>query len=111
MKKKIAIVNFVLMLSVLFAVSYQSLHFFSHHTHSETSTISKESKVLLSKIISEKEDCPVCDFKFASFLSPEVTTYSLYPSILEIPYQYSNNENITILNRNSFYLRGPPALV
>ncbi|WP_152640763.1 hypothetical protein [Flavobacterium sp. 316] len=112
MKKKIVIVNFILMLSVLFAVSYQSLHTFSHHSHKEIKSISsEESKGVFAKIISDKESCPVCDFKFASFLSPEIFTYSLFPPVLEIPYLYSNNNNITILNRNSFYLRGPPTLI
>lgn len=110
MKKKIAIVNFVLMLAVLFAVSYQSLHFFSHHSHRDNDT-DKGVKVFSSKILFEKEECPVCDFKFASFLSPEIFTYSLFPPVLEIPYLFGNNTIVTILNRNSFYLRGPPAFV
>ena len=54
--------NFGLMLAVLFAVCYQSVHAFSHsikqdseHDHSH----SKSNKNLVYKI-SEKEDCPVC---------------------------------------------------
>lgn len=109
MKKKIALLNFIWMLSVLFAVSYQSLHTFSHHKHEEFTTIS--SKKTFTKTISEKEDCPVCDFKFASFLSPEVFTFTFFPPHFEIPYQFKSNEICLIFEGNSSYLRGPPSLV
>jgi hypothetical protein len=108
MKKKFALLNFIWMLSVLFAVSYQSIHAFSHHTHYENSLrASKE----LKKNISEKEDCPVCEFKFASFLSPEVFTFSFFPLHFEIPYGFSIQENFYSFCGSLFAQRGPPRLV
>lgn len=109
MKKKFGILNFILMLSVLFAVSYQSLHTFSHHKHEETKPVSLEKT--FTKNLSEKENCPVCDFKFASFLSPEVFTYSLFIPFYEIPYQFKSNEICLTFEETSNYLRGPPTLV
>ena len=109
MKKKIALINFFLMLSVLFAVSYQSLHIFSHHTQEEL--ITTTSKKTFTKTISEKEECPVCDFKFANFLSPEIFTYSFFPSHYEIPYTFSVKENFSIFCGSLFSTRGPPNLV
>ena len=109
MKKKFAILNFILMLSVLFAVSYQSLHAFSHHKHKEINSISSE-KTFTQNLL-EKEHCPVCDFKFASFLSPEVFTYSLFIPFYKIPYQFDKKEFFLIFEGSAHYLRGPPALV
>ena len=109
MKKKLAILNFILMLSVLFAVSYQSVHTFSHHKHEETKSISSEKT--FTKNISEKEHCPVCDFKFASFLSPEVFSFTFFPPHFDIPYQFSVNENFNSICDCLFSPRGPPYLV
>jgi hypothetical protein len=109
MKKKFGILNFILMLSVLFAGSYQSLHTFSHHKQEETKSVSSEKT--FTKNISEKEHCPVCDFKFANFLSPEIFTYSFFPSHYEIPYTFSVKENLSIFCGSLFSPRGPPTLV
>lgn len=109
MKKKFAILNFILMLSVLFAVSYQSLHTFSHHKHEEIKSVSSE-KTYTQNLL-EKEHCPVCEFKFASFLSPEVFTFSFYPPYFEIPYQFSVKENFNSFYESLFSPRGPPFIV
>ena len=107
MKKRFAYINIVLMLSVLFAVSYQSIHTFTHHSHEEKTS----SFVEKTKTFSEKENCPVCDFKFASFLSPEVFTYTFFPPHFEIPYQFSNKENFSSFCGSLFSSRGPPTIV
>lgn len=112
MKKKIAILNFGLMLSVVLAVSYQSLHIFIHHYHIEKAVVSLEkTNANFSKAITEKQDCHTCDFKFASFLSPEISTYSLFFPFNEIPYEFNSKENCTSINKSTFHLRGPPYLV
>ena len=109
MKKKFALLNFILMLSVLFAVSYQSLHTFSHHKHEETRSVSSEKT--FTKNFSEKENCPTCDFKFASFLSPEVFTFTFFQPHFEIPYLFAKKENFNSFCGSLFSTRGPPILV
>ncbi len=101
------------MLTVLFAVCYQSVHTFSHsikedseHYHSH----SKSSKNLVYKI-SEKEDCPICDFKFAAFLSPSYLHFTFNPPFYKIPYNFKSNEICPKFKGNSTYLRGPPYLI
>jgi hypothetical protein len=113
MKKKLQFMNLGLMLAVLFAVCYQSVHAFSHsikqdaeHYHSH----SKSNKNLIYKI-SEKEDCPVCDFKFVAFISSETLQIEFLSSFIKIPYQFNSNETLITFKGNSFYLRGPPILV
>jgi len=111
-KKKLAILNVILMLSVLFAVSYQSLHAFSHHnemiSNSSEHRDSPHSK--FKKVISEKEDCPICDFKFTSFLSPEIFTYTLFSPFKISPYSFSIKEATSFFCGSLFAHRGPPVL-
>lgn len=100
------------MLSVVLALSYQSLHAFFNHSHPKKEIVSLKKKgITFSKTISEKQECHTCDFKFTSFLSPEIFTYSFFFPFEEIPYQFKSKENSTAFYKNSFYLRGPPYLV
>lgn len=106
--------NLFLMLAVLFAVSYQSIHTFSHDHHLKTACCDDSYHPTFKtseKTITESNDCPVCEFKFAVFLSPEVLHFNFIPSFYEIPYQFSNNESCITFEGNSCYLRGPPILV
>jgi hypothetical protein len=102
------------MLAVLFTVCYQSVHAFSHEHHL-TSSCYDDSHHFTNKTsentVAESDDCPLCDFKFAAFLSPELLHFECIPSFYEIPYQFNNTESIRSLEGNSFYLRGPPAFI
>lgn len=101
------------MFSVVLALSYQSLHAFLNHSHPKKEIVSlkKTAATTFSKIISEKQECYTCDFKFTSFLSPEIITYSFFFPFEEIPYQFKSKENSTTFYKNAFHLRGPPYLV
>ncbi len=102
------------MLAVLFTVCYQSVHAFSHEHHLKTECCDDTHHLTFKsseKTVTESEDCPVCDFKFAAFLSPELLHFECIPSFYEIPYQFNNTESIRSLEGNSFYLRGPPAFI
>jgi len=113
-KKKLLYMNLFLMLAVLFAVSYQSIHIFSHDHHLKTECCDDSHHLsfkISEKTFTESEDCPVCDFKFAAFLSSEVLHFDLIPSFYEIPYQFNSKETSITFEGNSFNLRGPPVLV
>lgn len=111
MKKKYALLNLGLMLAVLFAVCYQSLHAFSHTISNDFEYHdSKSGKTLVHKI-SEKEDCLVCDFTFASFLSPEVFTFNFYPPFYSVTYTFSTPENVIAFSGSLYSLRGPPLFI
>lgn len=114
MKKKLLHINIVLMLAVLFAVSYQSIHIFSHEHHVKSECCDDSHHLTFKtseKTLTESDDCPVCDFKFAAFLSPEVLHFDFIPSFYEIPYQFNSNESCITFEGNSFYLRGPPVFM
>ncbi len=116
MNKKLIHINIVMMLAVLFATCYQSIHIFSHEIHNETthhccndSTLIKSNKIQKTSF-SEKEDCPVCDFKFAGFLSPEIYVFELKSSFFEIPYSFKYKAHELNFKYNTNFLRGPPCL-
>jgi hypothetical protein len=113
-KKKLLYTNIFLIVAVLFAVCYQSVHSFSHEHHhlNERCAESHHFTFKVSeKTIAESNDCPICDFKFVVFLSPEVIQFDFITSYYEIPYQFNSNESCITADGNSFYLRGPPVLV
>jgi hypothetical protein len=111
MKKKLQFINLGLMLAVLFAVSYQSLHAFSHQVNEDFEYHQSKSNKNLVYKISEKEDCPVCDFKFAAFLSPEVFTFKFTPFYQNVTYLFSIPENIIAFSGSLYSLRGPPNFI
>jgi hypothetical protein len=111
MKKKYALLNLGLMLAVLFAVCYQSLHAYSHSLNNDFDyDHSKSNKNLVHKI-SEKEGCSVCDFTFASFLSPEVSSFEFISLYQNVRYLFSIPENVMAFSGSLYSLRGPPILV
>lgn len=115
MKKKFIHINLIMMLAVLFATCYQSIHVFSHEIHNETSHHCCDDEILLTKNIhktsfSEKEDCPVCDFKFAGFLSPEIYVFGPQFPFFEIPYSFNYETQIVDFKFSTNCLRGPPCL-
>jgi hypothetical protein len=113
-KKKLLHINIGLILAVLFAVCYQSVHALSHEHQLKTECCDDTHHLPFKsseKTVTESEDCPVCDFKFAAFLSAEVFHFDFIPSFYEIPYQFNSNESCITADGNSFYLRGPPVLV
>lgn len=98
------------MLTVLFAVSYQSLHTLSKHKH-DFSCHKKDIKNnnTFKKTISEKEDCLVCEFKFTIFLKSEILSFKHYTFFKESPYSFSVKEATSFFCGCLFSLRGPPS--
>jgi hypothetical protein len=113
-KKKLLYINISLMLVVLFAACYQSVHAFSHEHHLKTACCDDSHHLTFrsfEKKVTESEDCPVCDFKFAAFVTPEIFHFEFIPSFYEIPYQFNSTETCITFEGTSFYLRGPPIFI
>lgn len=102
------------MLTVLFTVSYQSIHAFSHPQNLVQEYCKKNCNSEIkkhNKSFTEKEDCTICDFKFVAFVATDLIQFTFFPPFYAIPYQLNSNETCVTFNGNSFYLRGPPTLV
>ena len=110
-KKKLLHMNLFLMLAVLFAVSYQSIHTFSHDHHVKSECCDDSHHLTFKtseKTFTESDDCPICDFKWAAFLSPERFQYTLFVPSESIPYLDAITKNEKTSQVSFFYLRGPP---
>lgn len=112
MKKKLIVLNCFLMLSVLFSVSYQSIHAFSHHHHNVSCDNNhKSEEIAFKKTISEKEECPICDFKFTSFLKADFFSFTFHSPFKQSPYSFSVKEATSFFCGSLFLHRGPPSQI
>lgn len=98
-------------LAILFAICYQSLHIFTddaHHFHDDTAQKCSTSKTQFSQ--DNHNDCPVCDFEFAAFLSTEIFTFDF----INPPHKFHfSNSYESIVKEKEFLFfshRGPPVV-
>lgn len=109
MKRKIAILNLVLMVVVQFTIAYKSFHAFSHHLEPKAHTEhSHGAKALVSA--HSHEECSVCDFHFDFFIAPQQFFLKLGFPYTHIPYKYNSIEGYASFTGSLFALRAPPAL-
>lgn len=107
-RKRQILLNVTLAIAILFAICYQSLHVFfekSHQFHDEL-TVVNTSKTYLSQ--DNHEDCPVCDFEFAAFLSTEIFTFDFINP--QHNFHFSNIYESIVKEKEflCFSHRGPP---
>jgi hypothetical protein len=110
MQKNYVKYNVLMALAILFAICYQSLHIFTdeaHHFHDEV-TQEHTSKTHLSP--DNHEDCPVCDFEFAAFLSTEIFTFDFINP--QHKFHFSNAYESIVKEKEFLYFshRGPPVV-
>lgn len=111
-KKGLIVTNLFLMLIVLFAVSFQSIHAFEHHINEDETHHHRENNLhSFTKQFSESDDCLVCEFKFATFLKSEIFSFKFYIPFKENPYSFSIKEAESFFCGSLFSLRGPPKLI
>ena len=84
------------MIAVLFAVSYQSVHIFSHENHSLSN-------------VSDSTDHHVFKTYDTSYSASD--DFDFIHSFYEIPYLLYSNEAIHAFEKSVCFLRGPPSLV
>lgn len=109
MFRKYVKINIALALLLLFVVCYQSLHIFldtsSHHVHESSTT---DVAYVFKKVITEKDECPVCEFEFAAFLSSEVFTFNF----VKPPFKFHFIDSYQSIVKDKEFLffshRGPP---
>lgn len=88
------------------------MHIFLHHHHVEHhgEHSHKTENFHNDYTTSVKEKCAVCDFKFATFLSTEIFTFSFYSPFKQSQYSFSIKENDSFFVGSLFSHRGPPVL-
>src|SRR6187402_2418836 len=116
MKKKLAIINFILMLTVVGAMLFQSIH---SYEHLEEELSVKEclhnldgNKSVITHHHHHLDNCFVCEFTFAHFISPDIQSFSFARVAIATKYTFTYSREITQFFRGSlFSLRGPPDFI
>ena len=114
MKKKIAILSSIFIVSVLFSILFQSIHSYKHFAEQRL------EKKCLHKYNSDKEithkhhsleHCFVCDISIGNYITPEFQALQVYFGNTTIPYFLTFSENITAFSGSNYSLRGPPQFI
>lgn len=112
MKNKIVITNVFLMMSVLFAILFQSFDSYKHleEQFSEIQCHHKHqgSNSEITHQHHNFDHCAVCDFTFSNFIAAENYFYCLRFSHSETPYFSTDSETPSRFSGSSYSLRGPP---
>ncbi|MBF2707461.1 hypothetical protein [Flavobacterium soyangense] len=115
MKKKVAILNSLLMFAVLFAILLQNVHSYEH--------LSKQfsEKKCYHKYNSSREithqhhnfdSCFVCNFTLSSFVSADVSHFEIKKINCFSGYSFFKSRPITQFFKGSlFALRAPPSFI
>lgn len=113
MKKKFAIINLSLMLTVLFSILFQSVHSYEHFAHHETVSIghSDDGKAKVQAHDHDHEKCFVCEFTLSSFIATEFTTFQPQISLrVASQINYPKLETPEFFSGSYSSHRGPPSI-
>ena len=109
MKKKFAILNLSLMLTVLFALLFQSLHSYEHFLADDFAIHQKDaSQQDLHQNDHNHQKCFVCEFTFNNFVGAEIVSFTFKTSFESIAYNFFYTENPSYFSGSHTSLRGPP---
>lgn len=115
MKKKIAVLNFLMSFTVLFAMLFQTAHSYEHilnqlsekHCNHKYTPGQKE----ITHSHSADANCHSCHFAFSTFIPNTFQALSFHKSIAVASFKYFYFERISAFFKGSlFALRAPPAL-
>ena len=97
------------MISVLFAILFQSLHSYEHILDDDVEiTHIDSSQKDLHTNDHQHGKCFVCEFTFSHFIETEFTSFQFKPSFEAIGYSFFYTETPTVFSGESTSLRGPP---
>ena len=100
------------MLSVLFAILFQSLHSYEHFLEEETALHQHDSQHYdLHQNGHNHQKCFVCEFTFSSYLNVENSSFTFITNFVKVPYQFPSTENPTFFAGSCIALRGPPLFI
>ncbi len=97
------------MVTILFAILFQSLHSYEHFLGDDISVHQLDSKnhdVHLNN--HNHQNCFVCEFTFSNFISSEFTSFQFKQSFEAITYSFFYTERPSFFSGSQTTLRGPP---
>ena len=115
MKNRFAIINFCLMIAVLFSMLFQSLHSYEHLIAKFSEQKCHQKHITFGTQVSHEHNtfdhCFACEFTFSSGLTPDVFSIKIIPAFVAIPYFFTPPEFILSFSENANFLRGPPSFI
>lgn len=115
MKKKFAILNYFLMVAVLFSMLLQSVHSYEHLVKQLSQEICSHKYNSSTEITHQHHNfdhCFVCDFTLSNFVSAEIYHFEFKKTNLPSGYTFFESRLINYFFKGSlFALRAPPIFV
>jgi PP-loop superfamily ATP-utilizing enzyme len=112
MKKKLSIVNLVLMIAVLFSILGQSIHSYEHIVKQFSEKKCEHKYTSASEITHQHhtyDSCYLCSLAVSSFVSSDVKSSRLYELAVNTTNSVAISKEITQFFKGSlFALRAPP---
>lgn len=113
MKKKFAIINLSLMLTVLFSILFQSVHSYEHILHHETTFVHSDDdkSTRVQALDHYHEKCFVCEFTLSNFIPTEFTSFTALPaSKTYSEVNFPASQTATTFSGSLLAYRGPPSI-
>jgi hypothetical protein len=116
MKKKIAVVNFLMSFAVLFAMLFQTVHSYEHILRQASEKRCDHKYIPGQKEITHSHsvdaNCHICHFAFSTFIANSFQALSFHKKVVETSYTFLYFEGISTFFKGSlFALRAPPAIL
>lgn len=115
MKKKIAVLNFLMSFAVLFAMLFQTVHSYEHilrqasEKHCDHKYTAGQKEITHSHSVDS--NCHICHFAFSTYIPNTFEAFSFHKTTVEISGIFFYFESISTFFKGSlFALRAPPAL-
>ncbi len=115
-KKKLILINFTLMIVVLFSILFQSIHSYEHFSKELSQEICHHKYHLHKTEFSHQhnnfEHCFVCHFSVSSFVASDIHHYEFQKVSFSTGYFFFKSRQITQFFKGSlFALRAPPIFI
>ena len=115
MKKKLVLLNYSLLMAVLFAIVFQSVHSFEHlakqltseHCHHKYNHGITE----FTHSHNDFDHCFVCEYSFSNYTPTEFYSFEFYNVTSDTVRLFGLEERTVVFSLTSAYLRGPPSFI
>ncbi|MCG2610182.1 hypothetical protein LZZ90_01525 [Flavobacterium sp. SM15] len=115
MNKKLQNLSLSLLISILFAILFQSAHSFEHlakqFTQEHCDHKYDPSKTEFTHSHHNFDDCFVCEFSFSNYIPVEFFSFSFHQTPVAKSLMFFNSEKPIVFSGSFFSLRAPPCFI
>jgi len=115
MNKKLQHLSLSLLITILFAILFQSVHSYEHlaeqFTEAHCDHKYNTSKTEFSHSHHEFDDCFTCDFSFSNYIPVQFFSFGFIKNAKTETLPFSITEKPLVFSGNFTSLRGPPCFI